>query len=683
MVQLSRLTVQVKLLPLLAGKVVLPLVRAERPQIRLISDAAGRSNWDFPRSSPPTIDHLVVSDGSVTFEDAKHRMNFVGKVSSDETRLGANGPNLSTIEGGLVVANAPWAGPEPLVRAPRLVVRVKLLPLLGGKLVLPLVEADQPQVRLVREMSGRANWEFGQKATTTPKLPPINHLIISGGGLRFDDALRKLSFTGTVSTSETVTAFGHGTFLLQGRGALNKAPFAVRVSGGPMVNIDASQPYPFDARIEVGATHIAAVGIIAHPFDLGVLSGRLTLRGSDLADLNHLSGVALPPSPPYDLSAGFARVGAQYALRHLAGRLGDSDLAGRVTVDVAQGRPFLTADLASRHLRLVDLAAVIGGVPKNTAGHTLSPAQKIMSAKLRAENRILPDTPLGVSQIRTMDARVVYRAQSVDAGRLPVRALSLTLALDHGLLTVDPLALTLPQGDLQAAIRLDVRGIAPRETVDLKLSNARLENLIGRGQVNPPLEGNLFGRVKLNATGDSVRAAAAHANGAVSIVVPSGEIRQAFAELMGIDATKALLLLLSKNQGETPIRCAVADFRAQDGVLTAQRIVLDTGVVLVLGKGQIDLRDETLNIQLNGKPKQFRLIRINAPINIKGSLASPKVGVNVGKVAGQLVISGALAAVVAPLAAILPFVNPGLAKAANCAALLSETSGHSTSVRGH
>ena len=88
------------------------------------------------------------------------------------------------------------------------------------------------------------------------------------------------------------------------------------------------------------------------------------------------------------------------------------------------------------------------------------------------------------------------------------------------------------------------------------------------------------------------------------------------------------------------------------------------------GTGTVDLRDETLNLRLAGKPKKFRLVRIGAPITVKGSLASPRLGVDAGKAAAQLAISGLLGVVVAPLSAVLPFINPGLAKNADCAALL-------------
>nr|MBA3812815.1 AsmA family protein [Caulobacteraceae bacterium] len=497
----------------------------------------------------------------------------------------------------------------------------------------------------------------------------------------YDDAKTKTKFSGTVSSSETLRGNGHGAFQLVGKGRLNAAPFLARITGGALVNVDSSRPYPFDAQIEAGATKLAINGIIAHPFDLGQVSGRARVSGPDFSDLYHLTAIALPNTPPYQLSAGFAVAGKTFAFRGIAGRLGDSDLAGSLGVDDASGRPFVTADLTSRRLKLADLAAVIGGVPKNTAGHTLSPAQKAMAAKLKSERRFLPDSHLDVSRIRTTDARLTYRAASVDAPGLPIRALSLRLGLDHGLLTVNPFAMTLPQGNLVGLIRLDARRAPPAEMIDMKLTNARLENLMGRGGAKPPLTGAVFGRAELAGTGDSVRAAAANANGALTLVIPGGEIRQAFAELLGIDATKGLLLLLAKNQTETPIRCAVADFRATNGILTAQYIVFDTGVVLAQGKGEINLRNETVNLQIAGKPKKFRLVRIGAPITVKGPLIAPKFGVSVGRAAGQLAVAGILGAVVAPLAVILPFVHPGLAKNADCAALMSEASGRGVTAR--
>jgi len=92
-------------------------------------------------------------------------------------------------------------------------------------------------------------------------------------------------------------------------------PSTPRSAAGRWSNVDPKRPYPFDARLQAGATHIALAGAIAHPFDLGRLSGRLRLSGPDLGDLYQLTGLAMPATPPYDLSGGFGRSGSSYASR--------------------------------------------------------------------------------------------------------------------------------------------------------------------------------------------------------------------------------------------------------------------------------------------------------------------------------------------------------------------------------
>ncbi len=672
---LKRLSLQVRLLPLFAGRIELPMLWVDQPRGALVLNEGGQAGSLKVQFRPPQIDRLMITDGRLRVLDPAYRVEFNGLINTNETRAGT-GPNITVIDGAMVMGGPAWAGPRPLAQAPRLTARVRLLPMMAGRLEIPFLSADQPRVHLVREFDGRTNWQFGAGGKDKPfHAPAIGRLLISGGRIDYQDARNRISFDGSASTDESVGTVGHGKFVLQGQGRKDGAAFTARVAGGPLINIDPGRPYPISIELQAAATSMSFDGTFARAFDFTAFQGRGRVKGLDLSNLYPLTGVALPSTPPYDLSAQVSRSGGRYQFDALQGRMGDSDLQGVLAVDNRAGRPFISGDLRSRRLNLADLTAVTGGTPKHATGHTLSPAQKTMMARLAAEHRVLPDAHLDVARIRTTDARVSYRAGRVTAGSLPIRGLTLSIVLDHGRLRIDPLRMDLPGGNLAANVSLDATGRTPVETLDARLTNGRLENLVNRSSSQPPLEGGVFARLNLSGRGDSVRAAAASANGAVVAVIPRGELRQAFAELLGIDATKGLFLLLTKDQAETPIRCAVADFRAVNGVLTARRLVLDTGVVLANGRGQIDLRDEALNLRLDGKPKKFRLVRIGAPITLNGYLASPKVGVDVAKAAGQLAISGLLGAVVAPLSAILPFVNPGLAHDADCAALEAEA-GH-------
>jgi AsmA family protein len=131
-------------------------------------------------------------------------------------------------------------------------------------------------------------------------------------------------------------------------------------------------------------------------------------------------------------------------------------------------------------------------------------------------------------------------------------------------------------------------------------------------------------------------------------------------------------LLLGKNDESIAIRCGIIAFELKDGDAEAQRLVFDTTNVLVTGDGRITLGDEKLDLNLKGQPKKFRFDRLRAPINIRGTLRHPSISLSTPALVKQGAVAAGLAAIATPVAAVLAFVDPGLAKDADCAGLTDE-----------
>jgi hypothetical protein len=160
---------------------------------------------------------------------------------------------------------------------------------------------------------------------------------------------------------------------------------------------------------------------------------------------------------------------------------------------------------------------------------------------------------------------------------------------------------------------------------------------------------------------------------ALTFVVPSGKFRKSFAELTGIDVLNGLGLILTNDKSDTGLRCAVAHFDARNGVLQVQQFTVDTDEVAIQGKGTVDLSSETLDMSVSGKPKEFRIGRVRAPLLVTGSLSHPDVHVK----ASAALVQGGIAVLlgfITPPAALLAFVDPGLQKDANCVALSRQAS---------
>ena len=570
---------------------------------------------------------------------------------------------------GVRVENPDWAPDPDFATVEQLTAEFRLWPALFGDLIFPRIQVESPTIRAFRRAVGEASWA-GSGDGDGLTLPEIHALAIENGNVMIDDDVRGIAFVGTFN-SRQIDEAGGNAFALEGEGTLNERPFLLQLRGDSLLDADADEPYGFNAEIEEGSTRITADGSLSGAFDLGGIDADLTFSGDDLAELYYLTGLALPNTPPYELTGHFRRSDAEYEFSEFSGKVGDSDVRGNVAVDASGERPFLTGDVASDRLDFDDVATLFGAPPSVGSGETASAVQQAVEEQLAAADRLLPDAPLQLERVRNMDAEVEFTAREVVSDTLPLTSIALVLSLDDGVLTLDPLTFALTQGDVAGTARIDAREEVPSSEIDFTLREAKLEEFFAMEGGEPALAGDVRARFQLAGRGISVRETAAHADGRIGFLVPGGEIRRAFAELLGINVVEGLGLLLAEDQSSTAIRCGIAEFAVEDGVLSATAFAIDTEPVLVTGEGTVHLETEALDLSVDGHPKDPALVNVMAPITIGGSLRDPELGIEPGAAIAQGAAAGALASLLSPLAGIIPFLNPGLQEDANCTALLN------------
>ncbi len=631
----------------------------------------------------PTLEHAITS-----------KTGRETKISGDlRAHLLSWAPSFEI--SGITIKNPAWADKPIMFSADQLKVSVSLGRLLRGQIVLPQVSLIKPVINLERNKTGRASWEFGTEAglpndTAKPaKIPTILSLTIADGSLHVLDQVRKLRFEGSLVAAEQVSTNDSSAFKIRARGTLNEKPFSLAVDGAPLQDLTPKTPYTFTAKVAAADIRLDTTVTVEKPFDLSHLHVGFVVTGKDLADVFYLTGLALPNTPPYRLAASVKVTGTTYTVDDLKGRVGSSDLSGEVVVETRSKIPKLTGNLTSKTLNIVDVAPALGA-PATGKGDTLSAASAGATAKNTAapakptpkpvvtdyqklHDRLLPDSALQVNRVRGMDADVRYSAGSVITPKVPLKQVNFHLVLDKGVLTMDPLAFVLDQGKFAGTVKIDARNNVPESTIDMRIANIDLSQFKSAAMTSAPLTGLLEGRMRLTGAGDSVHKFASSAQGAVSVIVPQGEIEAGIAELTGINVTRGLGLLLGDKNQKTEIRCSVMDFQAQQGTLAEKTFFVDTTDVLISGRGDINLHDEKLNLEMKGDPKHIRFTRVRAPITVGGTLAHPAIGVDVKKLAGQGTVAAALGTLLTPVAAVIAFIDPGLAKNKDCASALRQT----------
>jgi uncharacterized protein involved in outer membrane biogenesis len=121
---------------------------------------------------------------------------------------------------------------------------------------------------------------------------------------------------------------------------------------------------------------------------------------------------------------------------------------------------------------------------------------------------------------------------------------------------------------------------------------------------------------------------------------------------------------------DVKINCAAADFVATNGVLDPRVFALDTDDAVINIDGNINMRDETMDLGVHPHTKGFRVFSLRSPLYVKGTFKDPHVGVNATALAlrgGAMVGLG----LINPFAALIPLIAPSNNKPLPCASLLA------------
>ena len=162
-----------------------------------------------------------------------------------------------------------------------------------------------------------------------------------------------------------------------------------------------------------------------------------------------------------------------------------------------------------------------------------------------------------------------------------------------------------------------------------------------------------------------------HGNGELKLYMGSGgNVSALLVDLSGLEFGNALLSALGVPNRAT-IQCLITDFVLQQGVVDARTFVIDTSEARIGGKGDINLRDETLKLVLETDSKHFSVGSLHAPVDISGTLGKPSVLPDLAVVGARAGAAVGLGILLTPLGALLPTIQLGTGEDNACAGLLS------------
>ena len=549
-------------------------------------------------------------------------------------------------------ANAEWGKAGHLVNAEAIEATISVLPLFVGRVVLPEVHLQNADVSLEQDIDGRKNWILKQDPEPgKPSRFYIQLLTAQDSVLHWEDAQRDHSFTVGISTDDEGMQF-------DAVGKYNGMPMKANGRAGQVMALrDEKTPFPIKGDIKIGNTAAKIDGTITGVIGFKGLDIKFEqLSGKSMEELYWIVGLAFPETSPYRLTGRLIRTDGMWRFESIAGKVGESDLAGNLQVDVGDGkqkrRPFMHGDLTAKVLNFADLGPLVG-------------------TKQPKESGVLPDMPFEAQRWESVDADVRIRAGTIKRpDQLPLDKLATRIRMRDKVLSLDPLDFGIAGGRLAGTIRLDGNQEPIQGDVRMRVQNLQLAKLFPTVKQAQGSIGDLNGLIELSGRGDSVAKLLGTSNGKIGVYMDEGKISQFLMELIALDLWDAVRVKL-RGDKEIDIRCAIADFGVQKGIAQANAFVFDTTVVNVGGSGTINLANEQMDLKLKPQPKDKSIGSLRTPLHIKGTFGQPDVGPDMGKLAAKSA-GTILMGVLNPLLAVLPLIEEGKGKDSNCAALIAQ-----------
>src|SRR5260221_706831 len=266
--------------------------------------------------------------------------------------------------------------------------------------------------------------------------------------------------------------------------------FTGAVLTGPVLTfLQTGESFPMRGRVSAGKSRLEVDGTIADMFNPSSFDAKVHLAGPSLSNLQAFFRRSLPASRPYDFQARVRQTKQETVFAELSGKIGDSDLAGDISIDRGKERLTVRAALGSGFADLADLRSLAQGHrstdkagPEEVATEETGAAAKDSAPdnpQAVPPKRLFSDHVFDATGLKKLDAHATLEIKKFKVTRLrALESLRLTADLRDGVLALKPIDIGLAGGHVVGQMTFDGQRNALSAHAKIDLKDVRLEQLL-------------------------------------------------------------------------------------------------------------------------------------------------------------------------------------------------------------
>lgn len=552
------------------------------------------------------------------------------------------------------LSNPEWAESPDMLLADAVELKIALLPLLRKTVVIHDLVLERPELNLQRLEDSRATWVFNeeQRDKGEGSTPIIEQLRIDQATVRFIDALTKADLVAELEDQAAPDDPRSLKFNVKGK--FQAQPIELRGETASLLTLrNVERAVPLQIEGALADMQVAIEGEIQGLVTFEGVNLRYDVRGASLALMEPYFGVPLPETPKFSASGQLTRDGTRWQTTDLKGRMGESDVAGVVTVETGGEKPRLAADLTSSKLDLADLGPLIGGT--NRSRYEPSPKDKTL---------FLPNRQFKFDALDKLDAEVSIRSQKVvRVADFPFDNFRLQFSLEDAQIRIDPVEFGMASGKLTARAELNARQSPATVNFNARMDGVRVAEIAPEKAAVGEAAGILSGRAQLKGRGNSVSTMLGSADGRLTVLLTEGNVPGFLPALIDLDGARVLTKLVGKNPES--VRCAAIDLVVNDGLVTPNVAVVETDTTVLTLSGELNLQGEAMTMKLTQAPKEPSFLSLRTPILIGGTLVDPELAPAPAPLAARGA-AALLLGLINPLASLFALIETGPGEDGTC-----------------
>ncbi len=493
--------------------------------------------------------------------------------------------------------------------------------------------------------------------------------LLAQGELRVETSAGHIAFGKADSSAPLDLAISRLQFVslngknvtLNAKGEFRGESFNLQATGPELVAlVQGKTSLPVTTKFILGKTE----GALSLHLDgaSGKLKGPLSfsIHCPSLQTLSKLMGVALPETLAYRVEGEAMASKERVVFSKLLAEIGKSRIVGDLQIGLQDGRPDIRGELLAEIIDLVDLQPFYAGEAQPQ--EDLSESDWLFSGH-----------SLQFSLLTHFDMNLQLKLPKLVHGNAPVGSMHASVDLSAGELHLDPVVLKLDSGgSFNATASANAATTPPQLAMQLKISGFDYGVLLERLDVTQDVEGSADFTMDIFGSGWSLREVAAGLDGHLVLIGSKGRIKNQDLPFKLKDFVGTLLPQMGlKDEPVIELNCLVDRLDFNKGVGYTHSMLIDTKKLTIAGAGEIDLRDETLHMILNPRPKELTLVSLTNPVKLEGRLHAPSIKPT--KLGALKTIAGVAAGIANPAYLLLAFGDVGVSEENPCLLAVQQT----------